>query len=367
MPDRDESAALSRALFFGTMALTAYLAYRIVAPFLSEIGWAVVMAIAISPLRERLHPRLGSTRTALVLTVLVIVVLVIPFVFAASVLFEQGTQAVAGVEAQLQEKGGAGAWLDAAWSWLRDRITFLPTTKEVVARVTAGLGDAASFLAGRAGDLLKRVVSFLFSLGITLAVLFFLLRDAETFANALRRLLPFGEEQNRRLLRLINDLVAASVTSTLAIAAIQGVLGGLAFALLGISSPAVWGIVMSIMALLPIVGATIIWVPAAVWLFLSGSLVKAIILALVGVLVLGNVDNVVRPWLMAGTARLNTLVLLVSLLGGVTAFGFIGIVLGPVVAALFTALVGSYLLSPSPTEEVAAGEPAAQAPSQGDA
>jgi predicted PurR-regulated permease PerM len=101
---------------------------------------------------------------------------------------------------------------------------------------------------------------------------------------------------------------------------------------------------MMVLALLPAVGSALVWAPAAIWLALSGSLVKGIILALVGVLVLGNVDNVVRPLLLSGSARMNTLVLIISLLGGVSAFGFIGIVLGPVVAAVFTALVESYQL-----------------------
>jgi predicted PurR-regulated permease PerM len=347
MAEEGEGPGLSRAVFFGTVALLGYLAYRIVAPFLSEIAWAVVIAIAIAPLRERLQPRLGNTRSALLLTVLTLVLLVIPFVFAIFVLFQQGTQAVSSVEAQLREQGGAAAWLDAAWTWVRQRLAFLPTKDDMVARVTAGMGGVASYLAGRAGGVLKGVVSFLFSLVITLAVLFFLLRDAETFSNALRRLLPFGREQNQRLLRLTTDLVSASVTATLAIAGIQGVIGGLAFAALGISAPAVWGIVMSILALLPLVGATIVWLPAAVWLTLSGSVVKGVVLLLIGVIILGNVDNLVRPWLMAGSARLNTLLLLVSLLGGVSAFGFIGIVAGPLVAALVTALAGTYLLEPT--------------------
>jgi predicted PurR-regulated permease PerM len=218
-------------------------------------------------------------------------------------------------------------------------------------------------VAGRAGGVVKGVVGFLFSLVITLAVLFFLLRDGEVFSSALLRLLPFGREQNEKLLHLTTDLVAASVTSTLAIAGIQGVLGGVAFALLGIGAPAVWGIVMGILALLPLVGASIVWLPAAAWLVLSGSVVRGVVLLLVGALVLGNVDNVVRPWLMAGSARLNTLVLLVSLMGGVAAFGFIGIILGPLVAALLTALLGTYLLAPEPEEPPpAAPTPTAELP-----
>ena len=183
-------------------------------------------------------------------------------------------------------------------------------------------------------------------------MLFFLLRDATSFQEALRRVLPFGAQQNERLLAITRELVAASVTATLAIAVLQGIVGGVTFALLGIQGAVLWGVMMGILALLPLVGATLVWLPTAVWLALSGSLVKGLVLAAVGVLVLGSVDNVVRPMLLSGKAQMNTLVLIVSLMGGVSAFGFIGIVLGPLVAALVTALVESYHAAPEPLPAV---------------
>jgi predicted PurR-regulated permease PerM len=135
------------------------------------------------------------------------------------------------------------------------------------------------------------------------------------------------------------------------IAVIQGLIGGLTFLALGVDGAALWGGLMAVLSALPAVGAALVWAPAAIWLAVSGSLVKGVILALVGVLVLGNVDNVVRPLLLSGSARMSTLVLIISLLGGVSAFGFIGIVLGPVVAAVLTALVESYVLVPEERPE----------------
>jgi predicted PurR-regulated permease PerM len=191
------------------------------------------------------------------------------------------------------------------------------------------------------------------------------------------RLLPFGREQNERLLVLTRDIVSASVTSMLVVAVVQGAIGAVTFLLLGVPGAALWAGLMTVLSLLPAVGAALVWAPAAIWLAVSGSLVKGIVLALVGVLVLGNVDNVVRPMVLSGSARMSTLVLIVSLLGGVSAFGFIGIVLGPVVAAVLTALVESYHLTPDdepdeagepplpagapPASEAAAPAPAAQA------
>jgi len=356
MSHKTEAERVSQLVFYGTVLLIGWLAYRIVQPFLVEIGWAVVLAICLGPIRVRLLPRLGPTRTALLLTFAVVVLLIIPVVFVGTAVVAQGGPAVSYLNDQLQNPGGAAGWFHRGWEWARARAPFLPTEQEAIATVTASVGKVAQFLAGQAGGLLKGAASFLFALVITLAVLFFMLRDATTFQGALRRLLPFGAEQNERLLTLTTDLVSASVTATLAIAAVQGLIGGLAFALLGIDGYVLWGAMMGILALLPLVGATLVWLPTAVWLALSGSLVKGIILALVGVLVLGNVDNVLRPLLLSGKSQMNTLVLIISLMGGVSAFGFIGIVLGPLVAALLTALVESYQVESEP------GAPVAEAP-----
>jgi predicted PurR-regulated permease PerM len=359
MSRKTEAERVSQLVFYGTVLLIGWLAYRIVQPFLVEIGWAVVLAICLDPVRVRLLPRLGPTRTALLLTLAVLVLLVIPIVFVGTAVVAQGGPAVDYLQAQLQDQGGAARWFHEGWEWARARAPFLPTEQEAIAKVTASVGKVAEFLAGQAGGLLKGAANFLFALVITLAVLFFVLRDGVAFQVALRRVLPFGTEQNERLLVITSDLVSASVTATLAIAALQGAIGGVVFALLGIPGSVLWGTMMGILALLPLVGATLVWLPAAVWLALSGSLVKGIVLALMGVLVLGNVDNVVRPLLLAGKSQMNTLVLIISLMGGVAAFGFIGIVLGPLVAAILTALVGSYQVEEEPTPAPALAAPAA--------
>ena len=145
--------------------------------------------------------------------------------------------------------------------------------------------------------------------------------------------------------------MSASVTSSLVIAAVQGIVGGITLALLGVQGAVLWGVVMTILSFLPLIGAALVWAPVAVWLAVTGHLVKGIILALVGILVLSNVDNVVRPLLLVGKSKINTLVLIISLMGGVSAFGFIGIVLGPLVAVLLTAILESYYARPADPDD----------------
>jgi len=360
MSRTSEAERVTSLVFYGAVLLIAFLAYKIVEPFLAQIGWAVVLAICIAPVQTRLAQRFGPTRSAAVLTLLVLFLLILPAMLAILMLVREGSQVVDYVEGQLRDRGGPMGLFHVAWDWLHARLSFLPTEDEIIEKLTASLGGLASHAASNAGVVVKGAVSIVFGLVITLGILFFLLKDAPEMTRAARRLLPFGREQNERLLTLTRDIVSASVTSMLVVAVIQGVLGGLTFLLLGVDGAALWGSLMAVLSALPAVGAALVWAPAAIWLAVSGSLVKGIVLALVGLLVLGNVDNVVRPLLLSGSARMSTLVLVISLLGGVSAFGFIGIVLGPVVAAVLTALVESYALEPEEAPEAHA--PAAASP-----
>jgi predicted PurR-regulated permease PerM len=343
----------SRIVFYGALALILWLGYRVVEPFLAEIGWALVLAICLDPVRKRMERRLGPTRTALVLTFLVVLLLVLPVIFVGTTVIVEGSSAVSYLGAQLHDGSGPSTWLHQGWQWLRDRIPGLPPEAEVIAKVTSGIGAAAQFVAGSAGGMMKGLASFFFSLAITLILMFFLVRDWATIRNGMSKVLPFEPAQNERLMIMTHDLVLASVTATLAIAAIQAVIGGATFALLGIPGAVLWGVMIGFLALLPMMGATLIWLPASVWLILSGSVTRGVTLLLVGVVILANVDNVMRPVLLAGKSQVSTPVLLISLLGGLSAFGFIGMVIGPLVAALLTALMESYSASLTPTVSVA--------------
>jgi predicted PurR-regulated permease PerM len=354
----DDAQRISSLAFYAAILLVGYLGYLIVQPFLTEIGWALVLAICLAPAQQRLSRRIGPLRAAALLTILALLLLFLPALFVVTALVRQGSAVVDYVHGQLNDRGGPMGLFHLVWDWLQQRMPFLPAEDDIVGRVSTSLGGLAGEMAAHAGSVVKGALSVMFSLLLTLGILFFVLKDSAALAAVAPRLLPFGRAQNERLLALIRDIVSASVTSTLAVALIQGVLGGLTFVLLGVPGAALWSGLMTVLALLPAVGAALVWAPAAIWLAVSGSLAKGVVLALVGVLILGNVDNVVRPLLLSGSARMNTLVLIISLLGGVSAFGFIGIVLGPVVAAVITALVESY--QPHPEEPPVA--PAAAAP-----
>ncbi len=354
MTQTTERERVSQLLFYGALGLLSYLFYQIVNPFLVQLGWAAVLAICFQPFHERLASRSRPGQAALVSTLLILVLLVVPATFVASALISEGSHAVTGLQEQLASGRGPER-IQALWEWGQKRLP-LPPLDEVKATVVSKIGGVAGLLAAKAGGMVRDALVFVFNLVVTLLAFFFLLRDGALIHRIIRRLLPFEEAQNDRLIAQTRDLVAASVTASLVIGLLQGLLGGITLAALGVRSPVLWGAVMAAASLIPVVGASLVWLPTGLWLLASGDTVRGIVLLAVGAVIIGNVDNLVRPQLLAGKATMNGLVVFISLLGGVAAFGLIGLVLGPLVVATVSALLEAYTAS---TEE---GEPPAPPP-----
>ncbi len=321
---RDRFAHL---LFYALIALIGYLAYVVLSPFLASLGWAAVFAMTLYPVFEQLSVRLGRNGAALATTLITAVLIVAPAVMLVSVLAREVPPLINYVqEASLT----APARLAVAWDVVRRRSP-LDLPEDPAALVRDGIKRALTFLAPRAGGMLADVVATIGSLLVMLFSLFFLLRDGHGLGRRIRDLLPLPERERDRLVTETRDLVIASVGAGLLVAAVQGAIGGVTYWLLGIGAPVVWGVAMAICALIPLVGSGLVWVPTAIWLLMSGEIGRAVILIIVGSVVIGTVDNVLRPLLLSGRTTASGLVIFLGLLGGVSAFGFIGLVLGPVV------------------------------------
>jgi predicted PurR-regulated permease PerM len=172
--------------------------------------------------------------------------------------------------------------------------------------------------------------------------MFYFFRDADSIMQWLRDLLPFPERQREEMIAQVHDLVFVTVASTLSAAGLTGVIGGVAFLVVGIHNVVFWGVVMAFTSLVPFVGAWLIWGPTAAWLLAQGHVGKMIALvAICGVAVL-IIDNVLRPLLISGHTVLNGLLVLIGVLGGIVVFGLIGVVLGPVIIAIAAGLLHSY-------------------------
>ncbi len=317
----------AHVVFYALIALIGYLAFVVLSPFLAPLAWATVFAMTFYPLYKDLAGHLGRNAAALATTLVTAVLIVAPAVMLVSVLAREVPQMIDYVQQASLE---APARLERVWETIRRRSPML-LPEDPAALVREGVQRGLTFLAPRAGGMLADAVATLGSLIVMLFSLFFLLRDGPALARRIRALLPLPENERERLLTETRDLVIASVGAGLLVAAVQGAVGGLTFWLLNLGAPVVWGVAMAICALIPLIGSALVWAPAAAWLLLSGEVGRAVILVLVGALGIGMVDNILRPILLSGRTSASGLVIFLGLLGGISAFGFIGLVLGPIV------------------------------------
>jgi predicted PurR-regulated permease PerM len=322
--DRDR---LRRPPFYVLVLAAIYLSYLVLGPFLVPLAWAAVCAMLFHNLQVQLAARTGRTRAALILTVMTGLLIVLPAVLLVAVLAREATQ----VADYLQHSSLITPHrIDRVWEAARARSPLaLPDDPTQLLR--DAVSRVLTFLAPRAGAVVADLIATIGTLFAMLFALFFLMRDGDVIGRELRTLLPLPPAQSERVIRGTRNLVIASVGAGILVAIAQGTIGGLAFWLLGLGAPAFWGVVMAFCSLIPIVGAALVWVPAALWLLLSGSIGKGIAMVAIGALGISMADNVLRPLLLSGTTQVNGLIIFFGLLGGVAAFGFIGLVLGPVI------------------------------------
>jgi predicted PurR-regulated permease PerM len=342
MPNSPDRERATHMVYYAAVLLVGYLVFLVVQPFLVPLGWAGVVAVCVYPLQTRLARLIGRSRSAGVITVLVLVLFVGPVWLVVRALVSEGAQAFTALQTAVQS--APPERLLESWQWVVGHVPPYLAPERILASISESGRELAAMLAARSGAVLGGAAMLVVDLLITLFALFFFLRDAPGILRVVRGVIPFDEEQRDRVLGQVGDLIFASVTAGLAVAAVQGTLGGLAFWIVGLHAPVVWGTVMAFCALIPVVGAGLVWGPAAIWLLVSGDITRALILVAIGAGLVGMADNILRPLLLSGRSSMNGLVTFVALLGGVAAFGLIGLVFGPVVVAVAIALLEAYLL-----------------------
>jgi predicted PurR-regulated permease PerM len=317
-------------LFYGIVLLLAYLVYLIVAPFLPALAWAVVFVVFCYPAYQRLERRQGHTLAALITTVGVVLVLIVPALLVMAAFVREGVGAARSVQDGMAN--GHFGWVNNLWDRIVQRFPDASPV-DLATLLHQYAEKAAAYLAGQLGTLAKHTAVFLFHLCVAILATFYLFRDGDVVMARLRAVLPFEEEHRERMFREARELISASVTSSLAAAVAHGILGGIAFTICGIGSPLFWAVMMGFFSLVPVVGSATIWVPAAISLMIGGHAGKGILLVVICAVIVTIVDNVVRPWLISGRAEMGGLVIFISVLGGISAFGVLGVVLGPIVVA----------------------------------
>ncbi len=315
MPEANRNAAtsdrLTTVLSYGVLVLLGYLVFRITEPFLVPLAWSAVFAIFFYPLYEALAKRFSSSKAALLCTLAVTLLLIVPVLLVLTYAAREAIVASARIQSAISN-GDSGLPAEIVQS-LHNRLPQSLSDVDFMGPLRQGAEKIAAYLTSSLGALVKNLFSFFVSLFILLFALFFMFRDGESIVAALRHLIPFEPEIQEEMLSESRELIFASVAIALLIAAIQGALGGLAFQLTGLVAPVFMGVLIAFFSIVPVCGG-----------------------------VAGIADNIIRPLLLRNRTKLNDLLLFISILGGLEAFGLLGLVFGPTIVAAALAVFRVY-------------------------
>ncbi len=322
---------------FTLVAITAagiIACYLLAVPFIPALVWALSAAVLAMPLHRRLEARLKKPGLAAGISLVLIALLVVlPLAFLANALVGAGG---AGITSLQEQVGGGDLQRLVQSHWLtRNLITMAPAGLDL----SSILASVTGWVAGLGAALLQGSLTTIVTLLLAFYVLFFFLRDHREALEQVRLLSPFSRSETDFLFARVSDTIHAILVGNLITSAIQGTLGGLMFWLLGLPNPVFWGTVMAFVAMIPVLGTFVIWLPAAAYLALSGDWGKAAILAGWGAVVIGGIDNFLYPILAGGRLRLHTVPLFVAIVGGLALFGTSGLILGPLVVVLTLAIL----------------------------
>ncbi|MFI7857544.1 MULTISPECIES: AI-2E family transporter [Pseudomonas] len=312
----------------------------ILLPYYGAIFWAVILGILFAPLQRHLVMRFGRRRNLAALTTLLVCLLVavLPVIVTSALLVQEGASLYQRIESgQLDIAGYVEHGKNMLPAFAQHGLDNLGmgNLEGLRDKITKWATQGSQVLASQAFSFGQGTFEFLVSFGIMTYLLYFFLREGADIARRVRMAVPLPEQQKRRLQLKFQRVVRATVKGNVVVAITQGALGGFIFWVLDIPSALIWGVLMAFLSLLPAVGAGIVWAPVAAYFLLTGAILPGVILAAFGVLVIGLVDNLLRPILVGKDTRMPDYLILVSTLGGLTVFGLNGFVIGPLIAALF--------------------------------
>jgi predicted PurR-regulated permease PerM len=326
------------------VCILAYLTFQILRPFLAPIAWAVVFTIVFYPVFAFTLRYVKLRGLASFITILLMIAIIIgPFSYFMVLL--------------LSELRHLAGWLES------DKITSIgkifqhPTIAAFLDRIADIFGlserelDKAlmDYLAGTgkefiiqltqgAGNFVGVTISFIFMIFSA----FFMFRDGGDFLHKSRDFMPFSEEQKVVLANQVRDIIISTIYGGILVAIAQGIIGGIAFSLLGIPSPVLWGFAVAIASFIPLVGSFLVWGPAVVYLFVHGAVGEAFAMICIGVFCISMIDYLLRPIIIGSRTKMHVLIILLSVLGGIQLFGLIGLVMGPLVVAVFISVINIF-------------------------
>lgn len=337
-----EPGVLEERFFLWLLAAVSVLFAWILWPFFAAVLWAVVFAILFVRLNRRLTARLRGRRNlaAALSLALVLVLVILPLMLVGSMLVQEAAGIVERVRSGEIDFGRyARQVVEALPGWathLLERFG-MADFAAIQARIAALLAQGGKAVAGTALLVGQTTLEFVVAFFVMLYLLFFLLRDGDHLMGRMKAAIPLAPERRDALLAKFSVVVRASIKGNVVVAILQGALGGLIFWIMGIHGALLWAVVMAVLSLLPAVGTALVWAPVAIYFLATGALAKGLVLLAYGILVIGLVDNVVRPLLVGKDTKIPDWVILIATLGGIAIFGVNGFLIGPLIAALFIA------------------------------
>ena len=323
-------------------ALALYLCWLMMRPFIGVLAWAVVLVIVFYPVHQRLTARLRRpSLSALLSCVLVVLLAVLPLTVLTVAVAEELSAAIPNLPAHISNiMDPQTSMLGRASEWIQGRfgIDMAQSQQFMADQIQRG----SQFLLGLSLSVAGNVASGVVKAFFVVFTMYYLFRDGDRIVSKMPAALPLERQQSEAIIARTREVVSASVYGIVVIASLQGLLGGIAFWILGIPSPLLWAVLMTFVCMIPVLGSFLVWLPLSIFLFMNGHWGKALFLVLWGALVISTIDNFLRPKWMKNQTRLHELLVFFSVLGGISIFGLLGIVLGPVVLAITLGLLQTF-------------------------
>ncbi len=327
-------------------AFGIFVCYKLALPFLPPLVWSAALAVLFAPFHGWLQSKVQHPGAAAGSAVLVVILIVaVPGTFVGHRLI---TESARGAEI-VQKKVESGEWRQAIEA--QPRLAPLAGWIEEKVDLPGTFRTLAAWLAAMAGSIVRGSVVQIIGFALTFYLLFYFLRDRRAALGSVRSLSPLAPLEMDRLFARIGDTIFATVYGTFAVAAVQGLLGGLMFWWLGLPTPLLWGVVMGLLAVVPVLGAFVVWIPAAIFLALEGSWGKGIILTVWGGVVVAGIDNVLYPMLVGSRLKMHTVLAFISVVGGLMLFGPSGLILGPVALTITVELLAIWRHRAEPSSD----------------
>lgn len=337
-------------IFFAVVVLSFYLFYRLLLPFLIPMCWASIFAIIFYPIYGKLERRIksGSMR-ALILSALIVILIIGPLSYLgialvqeAIVMFDQfKTWVDAGNLDRLFDIKNSPLYI-----MMENRLAPYVDLSQLDLKIIIenSLKSISKIALSQTTNLLANAGRVMFQFGLMVFFMFFLFRDGEKLLNQIKSVIPMSVVRADATVSHLKNVIETTMYGGIVVALIQGLLGGFLFLIFGLPSPVFWGAVMAFLSFIPLLGAFLVYIPAGILLILSGAYIKGVLIIAIGVVVVSQIDNVLRPFLVSGKTGMHTMLLFVSIMGGINLFGLLGIVLGPFIAAVFVSMFDIFRL-----------------------